>query len=72
MGWRYRVNCVGAQTLHERFNVTDKDKRDEARRTKARARVLVADDEPSARSGLATLLRDEGFEVTLAGHPLPA
>ncbi len=31
--------------------------------TKVRARVLVADDEASARSGLATLLRDEGFDV---------
>jgi two-component system response regulator HydG len=28
--------------------------------------VLVADDEPSARSGLAKLLRDEGFEVVVA------
>jgi two-component system response regulator HydG len=29
-------------------------------------RILVADDEASARNGLATLLRDEGFEVLLA------
>jgi two-component system response regulator HydG len=31
-----------------------------------RARVVVADDDPAARSGVATLLRDEGFEVILA------
>jgi two-component system, NtrC family, response regulator HydG len=31
-----------------------------------RARVLVADDEPSSRSGLQALLRQEGFEVILA------
>ena len=29
-------------------------------------RVLVADDEPSSRSGLQTLLRQEGFDVTVA------
>ena len=29
-------------------------------------RVVVADDEASARSGLGTLLRDEGFDVVLA------
>jgi DNA-binding NtrC family response regulator len=33
---------------------------------KERGRVLVADDEASARTGLATLLRAEGFEVDLA------
>jgi two-component system response regulator HydG len=33
---------------------------------KVRGRILVADDEASARSGLATLLRGEGFEVDLA------
>ncbi len=32
----------------------------------ARARVLVADDDASSRAGLATLLRQEGFEVELA------
>ncbi len=32
----------------------------------AKIRVVVADDEASARSGLATLLRDEGFDVVLA------
>jgi two-component system response regulator HydG len=32
----------------------------------SRARIVVADDEASARSGLATLLRQEGFEVILA------
>jgi two-component system response regulator HydG len=31
-----------------------------------RGRILVADDEASARSGMATLLRSEGFEVDLA------
>jgi two-component system response regulator HydG len=31
-----------------------------------RVRIVVADDEASARSGLATLLRQEGFEVVLA------
>ncbi len=33
------------------------------RKERARGRVLVADDEASARTALATLLRDEGFEV---------
>jgi two-component system, NtrC family, response regulator HydG len=33
---------------------------------KVRGRILVADDEASARNGLATLLRGEGFEVDLA------
>jgi two-component system response regulator HydG len=40
--------------------------------TKAPIRILVADDEASARSGLATLLRGEGFEVTLAEDGLQA
>ncbi|MGD0674552.1 MAG: sigma-54 dependent transcriptional regulator [Polyangiaceae bacterium] len=35
-------------------------------------RVLVADDEASARSGLSALLRDEGFAVTLAEDGLQA
>jgi two-component system response regulator HydG len=39
---------------------------DEPKRSKPRARIVVADDEPSARSGLATLLTDEGFEVATA------
>ena len=34
--------------------------------TPVRARVLVVDDEVSARSALATLLRDEGFAVDVA------
>jgi two-component system response regulator HydG len=38
----------------------------EGKANNSRGRVLVADDEPSARSGLATLLRGEGFEVDLA------
>jgi two-component system response regulator HydG len=38
----------------------------ELRKDGTRARVVVADDEPSARSGLAALLRDEGIEVILA------
>jgi two-component system, NtrC family, response regulator HydG len=33
--------------------------------SKARPLVVVADDEASARSGLGTLLRDEGFDVIL-------
>jgi two-component system response regulator HydG len=41
-------------------------------RTKTRTRVLVADDEASARSGLSTLLRDEGFDVALAEDGLRA
>jgi two-component system response regulator HydG len=40
--------------------------KDEARTDKARPQVVVADDEASARSGLGTLLRHEGFDVTLA------
>jgi CheY-like chemotaxis protein len=35
-------------------------------------RIVVADDEESARTGLATLLRDDGFEVTLAEDGLQA
>ncbi len=35
-------------------------------RQRAKPRILVADDEASARSGLGTLLGDEGFEVVLA------
>ena len=35
-------------------------------KTKAKVRVVVADDEASARSGLAKLLGDEGFDVTVA------
>jgi len=35
-------------------------------RGRGRGRVLVADDEESARTGLATLLRSEGFEVDVA------
>ena len=38
----------------------------ETTKAKARPRIVVADDEASARSGLGTLLRDEGFEVILA------
>ena len=34
---------------------------------KTKARVLVVDDEPSARSGLDKLLRQEGYAVDLAG-----
>ena len=33
---------------------------------KAKARVLVVDDEPSARSGLEKLLRQEGYDVDVA------
>src|SRR5271165_2231830 len=39
---------------------------EDTKKTKGQIRVLVADDEPSARSGMASLLRDEGFEVVLA------
>ena len=39
---------------------------EDSKKSKPRARVLVADDESSARSGLATLLRDEVFDVWLA------
>jgi two-component system response regulator HydG len=38
----------------------------ESTKAKARPRIVVADDEASARSGLGTLLRDEGFDVILA------
>jgi two-component system, NtrC family, response regulator HydG len=41
-------------------------KDDYLRSDKTPARVLVADDEAGARSGLASLLRGEGFEVVLA------
>src|SRR5450755_253355 len=40
--------------------------KDEPKTDKARPRVVVSDDEASARSGLGTLLRDEGFDVVLA------
>ena len=40
--------------------------KDQPKTEKARPRVVVADDEASARSGLGTLLRDEGFDVILA------
>jgi two-component system response regulator HydG len=36
------------------------------KKAKRAARILVADDEANARSGLATLLRGEGFDVSLA------
>ena len=39
--------------------------KDEPTKSKVRPRVVVADDEASARSGLGTLLRDEGFDVVL-------
>jgi two-component system response regulator HydG len=39
---------------------------EDTKKTKGQIRVLVADDEPSARSGMASLLKDEGFEVVLA------
>jgi two-component system response regulator HydG len=38
----------------------------ETKKEAARARVLVADDEASARSGMQTLLTAEGFDVVLA------
>jgi len=41
-------------------------------KTATQARILVADDEASARNGLATLLRGEGFEVALAEDGLQA
>lgn len=56
-----------AHTLHEEVDVTE-----DSRTMKTKTRVLVADDEASARSGLSTLLRDEGFEVTLAEDGLQA
>ena len=37
-----------------------------ARKGEVRGRILVADDEAGARSGMATLLRGEGFEVDVA------
>src|SRR5579872_5560713 len=39
---------------------------EQTKQREGRVRILVADDEASARSGLASLLRDEGYEVTLA------
>ena len=45
---------------------------DASRTAMPRARVVVADDEASARSGLAMLLRDEGFEVSVAEDGLGA
>jgi len=39
---------------------------DEAKKLRARVRVLVADDEASARTGLSALLRAEGFHVAVA------
>ena len=40
--------------------------RDAAGGSVVRGRILLADDEASARNGLAALLRGEGFEVDLA------
>jgi two-component system response regulator HydG len=45
---------------------------EESRKTTPRARVVVADDEPSARSGLVTLLTGEGYEVVPAADGLKA
>src|SRR5579884_1225195 len=39
---------------------------EQAATKKAKARIVVADDEASSRSALATLLSGEGFEVVLA------
>jgi two-component system, NtrC family, response regulator HydG len=58
-----------ARTVHERANIArEVPVKDDSEITKAKARprIVVADDEASARSGLGTLLRDEGFDVTLA------
>jgi two-component system response regulator HydG len=46
--------------------VKDSETRTDSNTPKACPRVLVADDEASTRSGLETLLRDEGFDVRLA------
>jgi two-component system, NtrC family, response regulator HydG len=43
-----------------------------AARTKSKGRVLVVDDEPSARSGLDKLLRQEGYDVTTAADGMAA
>ena len=43
-----------------------------SKKTKASVRVIVADDEASARSGLARLLGDEGFAVSVAEDGLRA
>src|SRR3974390_1883665 len=44
----------------------------ENRKAGTRGGIVVADDEASARSGLATLLRDEGFDVSVAEDGLKA
>ena len=44
----------------------DSDMTDTKIGSKPRARVLVVDDEPSARSGLEKLLRQEGYAVDVA------
>src|SRR6202035_258194 len=58
-----------ARNLREHVNSAREARvKDDSESTKAkvRPRIVVADDESSARSGLGTLLRDEGFEVILA------
>jgi DNA-binding response OmpR family regulator len=40
--------------------------------TSGRARILVVDDDPNARSALAEILGDEGYDVRTAGDGLTA
>jgi two-component system response regulator HydG len=51
-------------TASEKVMTTAESTRKHARLSGVR--ILVADDEPSSRSGLSTLLRQEGFDVTVA------
>jgi two-component system response regulator HydG len=62
-----------ARNVRGRANIAPEGSlKDEPRTDKARPRVVVADDEASARSGLGTLLRDEGFDVVLAADGVAA
>src|SRR6476620_11836973 len=43
-----------------------------AESTMSKAKILVVDDEPSARTALAELLRQEGYEIETAGDGFKA
>jgi two-component system response regulator HydG len=61
------VENGSARNVRGRANIAlEGSVKDAPRTDKARPRVVVADDEASSRSGLGTLLREDGFDVVLA------